>query len=244
MLRSILMVFICFTTSIFAQGEPLNIGIETFDPPFVIQGANKEIYGFDIDMMNSLCQMINRTCRFHEMRFDELLNAVATQKMDVAVSSITITPGRSKLVNFSLPYLLSYSRFLEKKSAPNQPFSLALLNNKKIGLGTGTVFQNQLTAMGLKNPIIKEYTNVDNQLNALNKGEVDIILLDNAAALYWASNSSDVFKLVGPPYMYGYGYGIAINPSEVNLLTDFNNALVQYQNSNNYKQNYNRYFGF
>lgn len=80
--------------------------------------------------------------------------------------------------------------------------------------------------------------------NALKRGEVDIILLDNAAALYWASNSSDVFKLAGPPYMYGYGYGIAINPSEVNLLTDFNNALVQYQNSNNYKQNYNRYFGF
>ena len=244
MLRSILIVYICFTTSIFAQGEPLNIGIETFDPPFVIQGANKEIYGFDIDMMNSLCQLINRTCRFHVMRFDELLNAVATQKMDVAVSSITITPGRSKLVNFSLPYLLSYSRFLEKKSNPDRPFSLALLNNKKIGLETGTVFQNQLTVMGVKNPIIKEYNNVDNQLNALKRGEVDIILLDNAAALYWASNSSDVFKLAGPPYMYGYGYGIAINPSEVNLLTDFNNALVQYQNSNNYKQNYNRYFGF
>ena len=108
MLRTTLVVLICFTTSLFAQGEPLNIGIETFDPPFVIQGANKKIYGFDVDMMNSLCHIINRTCQYHVMRFDELLNAVVTKKIDEAVSSITITPGRSKLVNFSLPYLLTH----------------------------------------------------------------------------------------------------------------------------------------
>ena len=241
---SIITVFMCFTSTIFAQGIPLNVGIETFDPPFVIQSANKELYGFDVDMMNNLCKIINRTCQFHVMRFEQLLDAVATQKMDVAVSSITITPQRSKLVNFSLPYLLSYSRFLERKSTPNKPFSLALLNNKKIGLEKGTIFQDQLTAMGVKNPIIKEYNSVDDQLNALSNKAVDIVLLDNATAIYWASNSSDTFKLVGPAYKYGYGYGIAINPYETNLVTEINRALVQYQNSIDYKQNYNRYFGF
>ncbi|MGL5741549.1 MAG: transporter substrate-binding domain-containing protein [Legionella sp.] len=201
-----------------------------------MQGANHEIYGFDIEMINNICKIINRTCQFHVMRFDQLIEAVANKQIDAAVSSITITPERSKIVNFSLPYLLSYSRFLERQSSPKQPFNLGMLNGKKIGLETGTVFSEQLSAMGVKNPILKEYSSVENQLNALSNKEVDIILLNNATAIYWASNSSDTFRLAGPPYMYGYGYGIVLSPAEPGLLTLINQALVQYQNSDAYKQ--------
>ena len=41
--------------------------------------------------------------------------------------------------------------------------------------------------------------------------------------------------------MYGYGYGIVINPANADLLTQLNQALVQFQNSDEYKQNYNKY---
>ncbi|MCW8399785.1 transporter substrate-binding domain-containing protein [Legionella sp. PATHC038] len=241
MTRLILIAFICFTSSLFAQGETLNVGIESFDPPFVMQGTRNEAYGFDVDMMNSLCKIMNKTCVFHVMRFDRLIDAVINNKLDIAISSITITNERAKIVNFSLPYLLSYSRFLEKQSNSKETFSLNLLNSKKIGLETGTVFLDQLREMGVNNPNIKEYSGIEDQLAALSRGDVDIILLDNATAIYWASNSSDAFKLIGPPYMYGSGYGIVINPAKPNLLTEVNEALVKFQNSDEYKQNYNKY---
>lgn len=241
MIRLILIAFITYTSSLFATGAPLTIGVESFSPPFVMQGANKEIYGFDIDMMNSLCKILNRTCNYKIMRFDRLLDAVVTNKIDLAVSSITITPERSKLVNFSLPYLLSYSRFLQRQASVDEPFSLNWLSSKKIGLESGTVYVQQLDAMGVKNPDIEEFSSVANQLSGLSDKSVDIILLDNPTAIYWASNSSDSFKLAGPPYMYGYGYGIAINPTNSELLSNINRALVQYQNSDEFKQNYNRY---
>ncbi|PWY54544.1 arginine ABC transporter substrate-binding protein [Legionella qingyii] len=241
MIRIIQIAFICFTSSLFAQGEPLNVGIESFDPPFVMQGTHNEAYGFDVDMMNSLCKIMNRTCAFHVMRFAQLIDAVANQKLDVAVSSITITSDRAKIINFSLPYLLSYSRFLERKTIAKENFSLDLLNTKTIGIESGTVFLDQLTEMGVKNPKIKEYPDIDDQLSALARGDVDIILMDNATAVYWASNSSDSFKLIGPPYMYGNGYGIAVNPADPDLLTQLNQALVQFQNSEDYKLNYNKY---
>jgi polar amino acid transport system substrate-binding protein len=154
MIRTILIICLCFTSGAYAQKVPLHVAIATFEPPFVIQGTHKEIYGFDADLMSSLCQMLNRTCQFHIMRFEQLLDAVAKQKMDVAIGSITITPERSKIVNFSLPYLVSSSRFVEKQIVSNQIFSLDKLNNKKIGIGTATVFGDQLITMGVKNPII------------------------------------------------------------------------------------------
>jgi polar amino acid transport system substrate-binding protein len=242
MIRLLLLLFFCLNSSLFAEGEPLNVGIESFSPPFVMQGAHHEIFGFDIDMMNSLCKIIHKTCTFRVMRFDQLLTAVANRQIDAAVSSITITPARSKIVNFSMPYLLSYSRFLQKQSAPNTPFSLELLKGKKIGIEAGTIFLQELDSLGVKNSTIKEYSNVNEQLVALGKDEVDFILLDNATAIYWASNSSKTFRLIGPSLMYGYGYGIAINLNDQSLLNELNNALVQYQSSNEYKQNYNKYF--
>ncbi|MGM9453771.1 transporter substrate-binding domain-containing protein [Legionella bozemanae] len=241
MIRLILTAFICFTSSLFAQGEPLNVGIESFDPPFVMQGNHNQVFGFDVDMMNSLCKILNRTCTFHVMRFNQLLDAVVNQKIDVAVSSITITSERTKIVNFSLPYLQSFSRFLERASNTKEPFSLDLLNTKKIGLEEGTVFFDQLREMGVKNPNVKFYAGIQEQLAALSGGNVDIILLDNPTATYWASNSANTFRLIGPRYMYGYGYGIAVSPANADLLTKLNQALIQYQNSDEFKQNYNKY---
>lgn len=238
LLRRLVVTFFCLTPALYAAGEPLNVGITSFTPPFVMQGANHEIYGFDIDMMNTLCKTINRTCQFHIMRFDQLISSVANKTIDVAVSSITITSARAKIVNFSLPYLLSYSRFLAKPASVTQSFSLDLLNGKTIGVVTGTIFSDQIKEMGIKNPNIKEFARIEELLEGLSSGKVDFILLDSPTTLYWEANSAGAFVKVGPPYLYGYGLGIATNPS---LLPILNQALLQYQNSNDFKLNYNRY---
>lgn len=242
LIQRILIASLCFTSTLFAAEFPiLRVGTESFNPPFVMQGAHNAVFGFDIDLMNALCKKIQRTCQYRIMRFDQLIEAVEKKEIDVAISSITITPDRAKFVNFSLPYLLSYSRFLIKPKAKAIPFTLAMLNDKKIGLETGTIFPQQLETMGVKNPKLKFYTTVPEQLSALNKGEVDIILLDNPTAMYWSANSSESFQLAGPAYMYGFGLGIAINAGEGALSSALNQALLQYQNSPDFKQNYNRY---
>ena len=113
-IRCLLLTFICIIPTLHAENNPLKIGIDGFLPPFAMQGKNNENYGFDVEMMNSLCKIMKRDCEFHTMKFAQLLPAVENGQVDVALSYITITPERSKRVNFSTPYLLSYSRFLAK----------------------------------------------------------------------------------------------------------------------------------
>jgi len=239
-LPNLLIALIFFSSPLFAL-EPLNVGVESFDPPFVIQQGSNAVFGFDIDMMNSLCKKIDRTCRFKIMKFDDLIPAVANKTVDVAVSSITITSDRSKLVNFSAPYLLSYSRFLSKKLTNKTSFGLNLLNGKRIGIVTGTIFVQQLQDMGVKDPVIVYFDRVQESLEALSSDDVDFLLVDNPTALYWETNSSGAFAAVGPPYMYGYGLGIAVNNTDAGLLKSINQALIQYQASTDYKNNFETY---
>jgi len=241
LIKCILIACVSFTSSVYALGPDLNVGIESFYPPFVMQGSQKEIYGFDVDMMNNLCKIMQRTCKYHIMRFSLLIDALINQKIDAAVSAITITPQRSKIVNLSLPYLLSYSRFLTKNTQKTQTFSLFVLNGKRIGVENGTVFPDQIKEMGVINPKIVSYADVGSELTGLSNGDVDMILIDSPTALYWASNSSESFSLLGPPFVYGYGLGIALSPGEPNLLPEINKALLQYQNSAEFRLNYNRY---
>lgn len=224
---------------------PLIIGVDSNYPPFSMKGGKGELYGFDISMMNSLCRIIKRNCQFKIMKFDALLLAVSASQVDLAVSSITITPERAKLINFSLPYALSNSRFLTNSDNNEAtPFALLALKNKRIGVYKGTVYQTQAARLGLNNSLIEAYTGYQNAINALANKEVDYLLVDNPTALYWAANSTGKFKVVGPPIPYGFGVGIAVSNRASLIMPLLNKAILQYQESIEYKQNYRRYLEF
>lgn len=222
--------------------KTLVIGVDSFVPPFVMQGGHGELYGYDISMMNSICKLMQRNCKFQPIKWIKLLPAVMNNQVDLVVSSITITPERAKQMNFSLPYGLSYSRFLTNSSTPvNTPFTFSALDGKRIGVYEGTIYEDQASHIGMKNPIIKSYGSYQDVLKALTNNKIDYILLDNPTALYWAANSSGAFKVVGAPNIYGFGIGIVISNQNRDLIPAINQALLKYLNSDDYKQNYKRY---
>lgn len=223
----------------------LIIGVDRQTPPFSMQGGQGELYGFDIDLMNSLCKLIERTCQFRVMKWIELMPAIESNQIDLAVSSITITPDRAKQLTFSIPYAVSYSRLLANRDTQEvSPFALSSLSNKRIAVQGGTIYADQASRMGVNNVVIKIYANDPLSLEALANKEVDYVLLDNPTALYWAANSDDKFKVIGEPFSYGFGIGIAISAKDLNLLPELNKALLFYQNSDEYRQNYRRYLDF
>ena len=225
----------------FAQNPPLKIGVSRYSPPFVIQGGNNHFYGFDISMMNEICAMIQRDCQYYPMHFDELLDAVVSKKVTVAVSSIIITAERSQIVNFSLPYLPSKSRFLARADLASQKFSWQLLNDKRIGVSRGSVFYAEIQKMNLKNPDIVFYETDEEIIEALNEAKIELTLMDSPTAVYWESHSSGSLKILGEPITYGYGLGIAVNREEGPLLKAINQALLNYQKSHDFTKNYNIY---
>jgi len=232
-----------FSSIIFGQNPPLRVAIESFEPPFIMLGANRQYFGFDISIIEAICKSLDRNCEYKVMRFDEILSAVEQDNADVGISAITITIPRLRQVNFSLPYLLSRSRFIGKADMANQPFTMLLLNNKRIGVESGSVFTNQINDMGIQNPTVTNYANTHEMIDALNSDEIDLALMDNHSVVFWATHSSGILKVLGEPFKFGYGLGIAVNRQNDTLLRQINQALVRYQNSKEYKKTFGKYLG-
>ena len=65
---------------------------------------NGEITGFDVDMMNAICDKLGMTLKIEDMEFDAIINAVQSGKADVGAAGMTMTEDRLKSIDFSSPY--------------------------------------------------------------------------------------------------------------------------------------------
>lgn len=245
MMRTIIAFLFCiiFVSVSFAEdtNNTIRIGIDRNDPPFIYSINNKTFYGFDIDMMTMLCTYLKKKCDFVPMNFSELLPSVRNKTVDIAASSIFITPERAQFVNFSIPYLLSYTHFIGTKDKANVPFLIDSLSNKRIGYERGTLIPDVILSLGIINPVLVAYNNTDDVVEGLLKNEVDYALFTQHAAYYWNNNSAGQLTLLGNRIPFGLGVGIAVNKDKPELLMELNQALKVFQNSEAYKNNYNRY---
>ena len=124
----------------------LRVGLVAKDiPPLLVTGSDGQPAGIEVAMANGLAKRLEvrlefvRTAATH----DELVAQVAAGEVDVAVSSITRTVERAKVVRFSHPYLtqsvavvLNRLRALQENiSCPDTPAEAAALAARPGGLG-------------------------------------------------------------------------------------------------------------
>lgn len=85
----------------------LTVAITEFDNPPFYSGADDKLAGIDITLAKSLGEALGVPVEFDRSSktFNDVVNAVATGKADVAFSKISRTFARAKLVAFSKPYV-------------------------------------------------------------------------------------------------------------------------------------------
>lgn len=247
MRKLFILIFMLFTLSGFVYAKetrPIRIAVSHFLPPFVFEGANKELSGFDISLMGYICQEMERTCVFIPMKSTQVLSAVANHDADVGIGAITITLDRYKLVGFSIPYMLSESRFLGTKSMTVMPFTEESLSNKTIGVQEGSVIETQLKRYpNFKKIKIIRFADGDKLVAALSDGSIDLALVYNATAMYWQNHSAGALYALGLSFSFGYGIGISVNRDDVELTQAINKAILRYQKTAAFNDLYTSYFG-
>jgi len=238
-----LFLFTFLSHAAFAQNEPLRVAIASFAPPFIMQSGYNKYYGFDIATVEYVCRVLDRPCEYLPMNLNDLIPTIQAHKADIAIGGIVYTYQRSRLVRFSIPYLISKGQFITTdKASIITPFKLKQLNGKRIGVLNGSVFESTLRNMEIATPRVFTFEKDSDMIEALHANTLDLALLSSLKAQYWQNNSAGLFKSVGNAFPVGLGFAIAIDPENQSLINDINRSIVKYQDSGDFKRNYNLYF--
>lgn len=235
------LIILTFLVNNIVFGQAITIGTLNYDPPFGMAADQQgHFYGFEIDLMMTICKNAKLECQFKGMDFTDLFTELLARRIDLSLGAISITQDRRQNFLFSLPYLESSGQFMAKKSSSMT--NLDSIRSQRVGIESGTLFKSFIQQRFGNQVSVTEFKNQQDLLNALGDDKVDLVLVDTGTAQYWVVNNSRTFKTVGPKFTVGTGYGIMANTNQTLLINRINNALLQIQNDGTYLKLYNRYF--
>jgi polar amino acid transport system substrate-binding protein len=220
----VLLVILSLNNFVYAKKQKLVVGSNFAFAPLNFYNEKREKVGYDIDVINAIAKVINYDVQFESIPWDGLLPALISKKIDIVVSSMSITAERQKKVNFSDPYYTSSTLIVVNKNNKDiKDFSD--LENKTIGVNIGTT-QAKYVEENLKNPKIVYSNNPEELTLHLVSGKVDAILQDKPILEWFIKNDkTKSAKIVGTPIMDNDNYGIAIRKGDKELLNKINSAL-------------------
>jgi polar amino acid transport system substrate-binding protein len=224
--------------------DELVVATEAAFAPFEFYDEkNQQMIGFDVDLIRALAKEIGyKNCTIRHMDFDDLIPAVNSDKADVAISAVSITETRKRVVLFSQPYYKSGLAFIVKKDITDVK-AFEDLKSKTIAVQkdtTGDVYAQQLKDKGA---VIKAFETNDQALMALKNGKADAVVCDLPVLQYYLTKGGSTFaKLVGQP-LTAEEYGIITGKKKPEMEKAVNKALESLKRNGTYDKIYDKWFG-
>jgi polar amino acid transport system substrate-binding protein len=145
------------------QPGTLRVGTLTDAPPNVFLKDGK-FTGFDNDLLTAVAAKMNLKVEFVGTEFSSLLAQVKTGKFDLGSSSISITEGRKKTVDFTDKYDFGFLGLDVPKGSPITAFDQ--LAGKRVVVVQGTVQDDFATREKLDPVRVPDYNAALNQLKS------------------------------------------------------------------------------
>ncbi|MFT5881172.1 MAG: ABC-type amino acid transport substrate-binding protein [Moritella sp.] len=210
--------------------DVLVVGTNAAFPPFEYVGgvSGDEIKGFDIEIAKQIAKDAGKTLKIENMKFDSLIVALNSGKIDMIASGMTITAERLKSVNFSQPYYEATQVVITQKQDDSIQ-SLSDLEAKHAAVQLGTTgdimakkYTGEVTAFNTGFEAIME----------LNNSKVDLVLIDSEPAASYLEKNPDL-KLVELKFDAEF-YGFAISKKDPELLQQVNATLAKMKTNGQY----------
>jgi polar amino acid transport system substrate-binding protein len=145
----------------------------------------------------------------------EALVAGQTKDFDLALSEISITDERKKVVDFSVPYFSSDIGVLVKKGTKVDEASIKDMRIGVQGATTGADFVDQKLK---PNTQVSVYPDQGSMFTALQAGQIDVAMTDTSIVLAQAGASDGAQEVVGQ-YATGETYGALYPKGSANAAT-------------------------
>ncbi len=182
------------------EGREITIAVENAYLPFnYIDPTTGEPAGWDYDVWNEICSLINCTPVFVEAGWEGMIQAVADGQYDAAADGITITDERAEIVDFSAGYINIEQRLLVRLDDDRITSIDDIVNDTELVLGTQTGTTNYETALQyLSEDRIQAFEQFPFAVQALIAGDIDAVIIDEISGQGYLGENADQLQLVGP----------------------------------------------
>lgn len=223
-----------------AEEGKLLIGSYPSNPPFEFKNESGTFEGFEAEIAAEVAKRLNLTPEFSDLGFQALFAATSSKRIDVAISSITITKERLGNQSFSQPYYDSDMGIATK--ADGALASEADLKGKTVGVlsgSTGEKWSNEnKDKLGITE--VKGYNAQQDMLLDLKAGRIDAGVSDVPGMQYAFLKMPDL--AVKARIKTGEQYGLMMTKDHP-LLDKINGAITEMKKDGTMAAIHKKWFG-
>ena len=195
----------------------------TFPPFESVNEEDKEIVGFDMDLIKAIAEKAGLSIQIQNISWDPLLAGMAECQYNMAISAITIKPDRAEQMGFSDPYT-SAGQIVVVAIDNNSVQSHEDLQGSTVGAQIGTT--GAMEAEAIEGVTLKTYDTYELAFLDVVNGQADAVIVDYPTAVAFVNQNVDKLKLVGEVFT-DESYGIAFCKTDTELIQRVNSALAE-----------------
>ena len=193
-------------------------------PPYEMTTDSGDFEGIDIDVAAAIAEKLGLELQVDDMDFDAALLAAQSGKSDMVMAGVTVTDERQKVMDFSDTYAEGIQSIIVPEDSDIA--SADDLAGKIIGTQRGTTGYIYCTDDFGEDSVVA-YDDGLTAVQALNNGQVDAVVIDNAPAKEFVAANPGL-KILDTAYAQE-DYAIGVAKGNTELLNAINGALEELQ---------------
>jgi arginine/ornithine transport system substrate-binding protein len=248
MIRTLSVAAALFGAAFAGPALALNLCVEGAYPPFSETATDGSIVGFDIDIGQALCAQMGETCTLVKVDWDGIIPALLEKKCDAIVASMSITPERQEVIDFTKKYYQTPARFVAAKNT-DLTFSPEGLAGKVVGVQRGTIHEAFMQGE-FPETTLQPYGTQDEMVLDLTSGRLDAVMADSVAldlGFLKTPGGAD-YAFFGDAYSipkyHGDGAGIGVRKEDTELRDKLSAAIEAIRADGEYEAIEKKYFDF
>jgi len=178
-------------------GKTVTVAVENAYPPFnsIDQKTNQGV-GWDYDTLAEICKRINCKPDFKQASWDGVFSAMHNGEYDMLADGVTITPTRTQVVDFSLPYVTVSQMLLVRNDETRTIDQLKADPKAIVGTQLGTT--NEIVAKkNFPTERVKSFDDFGAAVLALLSKDIDGVVIDNVSASGFMGQNQGKMKVDG-----------------------------------------------
>ena len=211
----------------------MSVGTAADYPPFEFYNENFQLDGFDIALIRAIGEELGVVVDIADIAFEGLDDSLAVQQTDVAIASLSITPEREAIADFSNVYYIGEDAVLAASgSGISAVRSAADMAPYTVGVQARSVYERWVRTELIETGLMPEenlflYARADQAVTDLVAGRVQMVMMDKLPAEV-ATQRFDL-QIVGQG-LNRQRFAIALPQGEETLRREINRALTNLQN--------------